>query len=75
MLFVSRSIAAFASSTAASGLGQANPALSVENNAPLMTTGCLSARRNLACQRPRPSSNGSISKSLLIAIHGVPLHC
>jgi hypothetical protein len=60
---VSRSIAAFASSIAASGLGQAKPALSVENNAPLMTIGCLSARPNLACQRPRPSSKGSISKS------------
>jgi hypothetical protein len=34
MLFVRRSIAAFASSTAASGLGQAKPRLSQENITP-----------------------------------------
>src|ERR1700730_3589692 len=63
MLFVRRSIAAFASSTAASGLGQAKPTLSVENITPSMTTGCLSARPNLECPTPLPSSNASISKS------------
>jgi hypothetical protein len=65
MLFVSRSIAVFASSTAASGLCQANPALSVENNTPLMTTRCLSA-----CVPKAPAKLERFNlKIFIIAVH------